>query len=73
MHLSQRKANDINGRMIKRRLASLPRSLKWHLVARRTYSSEEQECARLQDSPPRKSRVGAEPSADDCIQLFPVM
>lgn len=37
------------------------------------YSSEEQGCEWLQDSPLWKSCAGAEPLADDCIQLFPVM
>lgn len=73
MHSSQRAANDIYGRIIKRSLASLPSSLKWHLVVGQTLRSEERECDRLQDSSLWKSCVGAQPSADDCTRPFPVM
>lgn len=55
--ITQATANDIYRRIIKRSLASLPCSLKWHLVVGHTYSSEEQRCDWLQDSPPCWSRA----------------
>lgn len=41
MHSSHSTANDIYGRIIKRSLASLPCSLKWHLVVGQTFGGEE--------------------------------